>query len=327
MHHIIAFVIRHGHAVLFTVVLAEQVGLPVPSPPFLLAVGALVGLGRFSLAAALFWTWLASILGDTLWYYLGRRRGRSILRLLCRISLEPDSCVRRTEDVIVRYDAGALVFSKFVPGLSTVAPPMAGMVHMKLWRFLAADTAGTLLWGGAYLLAGYFFRTELERVAAAAWNTGHWLGALVVGLVGGYLGWKYFQRRRVLRSLAIARIAPAELFEKLQSGEPMTIVDLRHLGPDQSVEQRLPGALHMLPAEVEVRHREIPRDREVVLYCSCPNEVSSARVALMLHQRGITRVRPLIGGFEGWQSLGFPLEPMLSRAAAPARLSQPDPAE
>jgi membrane protein DedA with SNARE-associated domain/rhodanese-related sulfurtransferase len=327
MHQILAFVLRHGHAVLFSVVLAEQVGLPIPSVPILLAAGALIGLGHFSLAAALFWIWLASLIGDTLWYYLGRLRGRSILRLLCRISLEPDSCVRRTEDIIVRHDAGAVLFSKFVPGLSTVAPPMAGMVRMAVWKFLAADTAGTLLWGGAYLLAGYIFRTELERVAAAAWNMGHWLGLLVAGLLGAYLGWKYFQRRKVLRSLAIARITPDELREKLAAGESLTIVDLRRLGADLSAEFRLPGAIHMLPSEVEVRHREIPRDQEVVLYCSCPNEVSSARVALMLRQRGILNVRPLIGGFEAWQKLGYPLEPMLIPDAEPEILPQPDPAQ
>ncbi|HZT29570.1 MAG TPA: VTT domain-containing protein [Bryobacteraceae bacterium] len=268
MHQVLAFVLRHGHAVLFAAVLAEQVGLPLPAPPFLLAAGALAGLGRFSLSAALFWCWVACLAGDSAWYYLGRLRGRSILRLLCRISLEPDSCVRRTEDTVVRHDAWALVFAKFVPGLSTVAPPMAGMVRMPLWKFAAADSVGALAWGAAYLAAGYFFHEQLERAAALAWGMGQWLGAMVASLLAVYLFWKYSQRRRILRRLAVERITPQELLAKLNAGEPLTIVDLRGVDREDPDGVRLPGALHILPAELEARHGEIPRGQEVVLYCT-----------------------------------------------------------
>src|SRR6202795_1674680 len=146
MHQTIEFVLRHGYAILFAWVFAEQIGLPVPAMPMLLAMGALAGSGDFSFPAAMLLAVSACLTGDTIWFWLGRRRGYSILSLLCRISLEPDSCVRRTNDVFARYGSGAVVFAKFIPGLSTVAPPLAGLTHMPIWRFLLADGAGAILW-------------------------------------------------------------------------------------------------------------------------------------------------------------------------------------
>lgn len=268
MNEAIEFVLRHGYAVLFGLVLAEQVGLPIPALPTLLAMGALCGLGYFSFTLALLTSLAACWLGDWLWYELGVRRGHSVLNLLCRISLEPDSCVRRTEDVFARHGAGALLFAKFVPGLSTAAPPMAGMFHMRWWRFLLADGAGALLWAGSFLSAGWLFRSELERAAQFALGMGSWLAAVLVVALAGYIGWKYIERRRFFHKLATARISPAELMRVIEAGEPIAIIDLRH-GLDVEAEAfKLPGAIHMLPDELEQRHAEIPRDRDIVLYCT-----------------------------------------------------------
>jgi membrane protein DedA with SNARE-associated domain len=269
MQETVQFVLRHGYAILFAAVLAEQLGLPLPSSPFLLAMGALAGIGRFSLSFSLLLAVIASLLADTVWYWLGRRRGYKILNLLCRISLEPDSCVRRTSDVFTHYGPEALLFAKFIPGLSTVAPPMAGLIRMPMWRFLLNDGGGALAWAGAFAGLGFVFRTQLERVAERALNTGVGIMFLVIALVGGWVGWKFFQRKRFMRKLRVSRITPDELHDKMQGGEQVLIVDLRdarELAADDAA--RLPGAIHVPLDQLESRHEDIPRDREIVLYCS-----------------------------------------------------------
>ncbi|HLE04701.1 MAG TPA: DedA family protein, partial [Anaerolineales bacterium] len=154
MNEAFQFLLRYGYAVLFGFVFAEQLGLPIPAIPVLLAMGALVGAGHFSLAIAIPVALLAALLSDVIWYQLGRYRGPSVLNLICRISLEPDSCVRRTENVFASHGARALLFAKFIPGLSTAAPPLAGIFRMRLPRFLIWDGAGTLLWIGTFVGTG-----------------------------------------------------------------------------------------------------------------------------------------------------------------------------
>ena len=178
MHHFVDFLLRHGYSVVFAFVLAEQIGLPLPATPILLAMGALAGLGRLSFLAALALGVVASLIGDCLWYWLGRKRGYSVLNLLCRIALEPDSCVRQTENVFSRFGAGSLLFAKFVPGLSTAAPPLAGLFRMPLWRFLLATRPARRCGCGAFSGVGYIFRAQLEEVAEYALGFGRSLGMI-----------------------------------------------------------------------------------------------------------------------------------------------------
>jgi membrane protein DedA with SNARE-associated domain len=268
MSEVLEFLLQHGYTVLFVVVFVEQIGLPLPAVPVLLAVGALAGAGQLSYPLALAVAVLASLLSDLIWYQLGRRRGASILNLLCRISLEPDSCVRRTEDVFARHGAVALLYAKFLPGLNTAAPPLAGLFRMRLERFLLFDAAGALLWVGAFSGLGYLLSDQLEHVAAYASRLGSWLGVLLLGGLAAYIAWKYFDRQRFLRRLRIARITPEELQHKLAAGEEIVVVDLRHSMEFEAEAVTLPGALHILPEELDHRHREIPRDRDIVLYCT-----------------------------------------------------------
>ncbi len=268
MDQVIQFLLRHGYAVLFVFVLAEQIGLPLPAVPVLLAVGALAGTGQLSFPAALLVAAAAALLSDFAWYHLGRRRGHSVLNLICRIALEPDSCVRRTENIFSRHGARALLFAKFVPGLSVAAPPLAGMLRMPRLRFLLWDGAGALLWAGSYSGLGYLFSEQLERVGAFALRLGTGLGVLLGAALAAYLLWKYVERRRFLRRLHIARITPEELQQKLAAGQEIAVVDLRHALEFDADSMKVPGALHLLPEELDRRHQEIPRDRDVVLYCS-----------------------------------------------------------
>lgn len=270
MNETIRFLERHGYALLFAFVFAEQMGLPIPALPVLLAMGALAGVGRFSPLLAVAVATLAALAADFFWYELGRRRGHPVLSLLCRISLEPDSCVRRTEVMFSNKGARALVFAKFVPGLSTVAPPLAGVVRMPLLRFLLLDAAGALLWVATFLGLGYAFRGELERIAAPALRMGGWLFVLLVGGLAAYIAWKYIERQRFLRKLRVARITPEELMGKITAGEPVVVVDLRHAleASDGDGAVKLPGAIRLSPDEIELRHTEIPRDRDIILYCT-----------------------------------------------------------
>lgn len=262
------FLIRHGYTVVFAWVFFEQIGLPLPAVPVLLAAGALAGAGKLSLLLVVGLALVASVTSDLIWYQIGRVRGSKVLNLLCRISLEPDSCVRRTETTFSRHGAKSLLVAKFVPGLNTAAPPLAGVFHMRLPRFLLFDSLGALAWAGAFIGLGYLFSDQLERVAGHAAQFGGWLLGLAVAALAGYVGWKYVQRQRFLRSLRVARISPEELRGKLDAGEPMVIVDLRHSVDFEADPFLIPGAQHLDAEEIEQHHDAIPRDRDVVLYCS-----------------------------------------------------------
>jgi membrane protein DedA with SNARE-associated domain/rhodanese-related sulfurtransferase len=308
MNGFIDYLLEHDEAILFWVVFVEQLGLPIPAVPVLIAAGALVAAGKMGLPAAVGLPVLASMGPDLLWYWLGKTRGGKILGVLCRISLEPDSCVRRTENAFVRYGVGSLLVAKFVPGLSTVTPPLAGIVGMTLTRFLFYDAVGAFLWAGSSAALGYAFSEQLERLVLFLSQTGWLLAVLVVGGVAGFVGVKYVQRRRFLRQLSMAKITVEELKQRLDAGEPVVILDVRHPLDLEVNPQVIPGSLPMHFEEVAQRHHEIPRDREIVLYCSCPNEVTSARTALLLKRHGVTRVRPLVGGIEAWRDRNYPLE-------------------
>jgi membrane protein DedA with SNARE-associated domain len=268
MEQAIEFLTRHGYAVVFGWVLGEQLGLPLPAEPVLLGAGALVGLRRLDPGAVVVLAVLGSLLADTAWYVLGRLQGGRVLGWLCRITLEPDSCVRRTEDAFGRHGARVLVFAKFVPGLNTVAPPLAGIVAMPVGRFLVCSAIGGLLWAVAFVGLGFALSDQLERVAVESSRLGAWLVVIIALALGVYLGAKFVARQRFLRKLRIARIEPADLKARLDRGEAVMIVDLRHPLDFEAEPNIIPGALHLSTAELEARHREIPRDREIVLYCT-----------------------------------------------------------
>jgi membrane protein DedA with SNARE-associated domain len=259
------FLIRHGYAVLFGWVLLEQMGLPIPSVPLLIAAGALARAGRMNLMFAVALAFVAIILADLFWYSLGRYRGGRILKLLCRISLEPDSCVRRTENLFVRHGVLALLVAKFVPGLNTAAPSLAGIFRMPARRFMVFDALGAVFWVVTVTSLGLILGDQLEEIAL---RWGGWLVAVLAGGLAVYILWKFIQRRRFIRRLRMARITPMELMDKLTAGETVSIVDLRQPIDIEAFPQMIPGALRIGMEEIEHRHGEIPRDCDVVLYCS-----------------------------------------------------------
>jgi len=268
MHRTVEFLLHHGYIVLLAWVFIEQAGVPIPSLPLLLAAGALAGSHQLNLFASLFVVAFAAVSADSLWYQLGRRKGITVLQFLCKITIEPDSCVRRTEGIFSRQGARSLILAKFLPGLGTVAPPLAGIFHMRPRRFLLFDAAGALLWAATFLGLGYVFSGEIEHIAEHAASLGGWLILILLGAFASYLGYKFVARKRFLRELRIARITVEELKHKIDAGDDLAIVDLRHSVDFEADPEIIPGAFRMDAKELEEKNELLPRDREIILYCT-----------------------------------------------------------
>jgi membrane protein DedA with SNARE-associated domain len=268
MHRTIEFLIKHGYVVVLAWVFAEQLGVPAPSLPVLLAAGALAGTGRLSFWACLVLVTVASLFADSIWYLLGKIRGIRILQLLCKISLEPDSCVRRTEGVFAKQGARSLLIAKFIPGLGTVAPPLAGIFHMRARKFLLFDGLGASIWGFSILGTGYVFSEQIEVIAEHAARLGSGLAVLLIAALAGWIIRKWMARRKFLRELRIGRITPQELKQKIDEGDHLVIVDLRHSLDFEADPETIPGAFRVDAKELEEQNDRLPHDREVILYCT-----------------------------------------------------------
>ena len=303
-----------GIALIVGNVLVDQLGLPVPAVPTLIVAGAVAvdhpwwGAQLFILAV------LACAAADTLWYAAGRLYGHGVMKLLCRISVTPDSCVNETYVRFERWGPKAIVVAKFVPGLAIIAPPLAGALRMSLARFLALTLVAASLWVGAYFAAGVLFKAQIDWLLPRAAELGMPFAAMVLAALGIYLAYKWWQRRKFHSMLRMARISASELYQRLASPAHPTVVDVRSASALTLDPRRIPGALHVPPDDVESHLHDVPRDREIVLYCTCPNEATAARVAKLLISRGFTRVRPLHGGLDAWADAGYSVESVAVQA-------------
>jgi membrane protein DedA with SNARE-associated domain/rhodanese-related sulfurtransferase len=344
MNAIVQLLVKHGYSVLFASVFARQMCLPVPAILFLIAAGALAGSGRMTLPVALGLAIMACLLADMVWYEAGRKWGDQILHFIYGLALDPDAAARRSKEAFVRHGPRTLMLAKFIVGLDAATPPLAGLSGTSRLGFIAYDTVGAALWSGAYAGLGYvlgkdLLGKDLDRAAAYAARLGAISVVVVFAALAMYAGRKLVRWHRFMREFRMARITPEELKEKLDAGEKVLIVDLHsHRGGARGHRhQSIPGAVCIDPRQLERRGLEqrdsanqrapIPRDCEVVLYCTAPRELTSARVALQLRRRGFERVRPLAGGLEAWRERGFPLtlvvlcgvdEPRASIALSPS---------
>ncbi len=313
MSSVMGLLVQHAYLVLFGWVLMEQAGIPVPSVPLMLAAGTMSAAHKLTLAYAFPAILLACIISDSMWFFLGRRHGTKVMNLLCRFSFEAATCVEKTQRTVGSRGPITLLFAKFVPGLSTMAAPIAGQARIPYWRFLLYDTAGTLMWAGAWLFAGRFFGDIAKRSNEFFGLLTHFAFGLVFLMVIGVLIFRIVKRRQFLGELRGLRLEPEQLMAMMEDARladlPLPyIVDLRHpldILPDP---RALPGAVHIGPEDLKERNAIIPRDRDVVLYCTCPSEETSAKIALELRKMGVLRVRPLRGGLQGWKDAGYPLE-------------------
>ena len=308
MKDLVTILGQYGLALVFANVLVEQLGVPVPAVPTLIVAGALSAEGTLPLAAVLGAAILACMISDGLWYFAGRRYGVRVLRLLCRISLSPDSCVRQTENQFERWGMLGLVLGKFIPGVATVAPPLAGAMKVSAARYLLFNTMGTVLWAGVAIGAGFAFHRQVAAVVAVIEEFGALAAAVASALLVAYIALKWWERRRFYRAMRVARISVGELRGLMQGDKPPVVVDVRSESERKVDARYIPGALPIDLAALEERRRELPDGREIVFYCNCPNEASAALAAKRLMSLGYTRVRPLLGGLEEWVKTGYEVE-------------------
>ncbi|OGT83017.1 MAG: hypothetical protein A3H91_06125 [Gammaproteobacteria bacterium RIFCSPLOWO2_02_FULL_61_13] len=302
------FFAEYGLPLVFSVVLLEQLGMPIPALPVLMFAGAqsigdpLYGVTALALAI------LACMLGDLAWYMAGRRYGHRVLKLLCRVSLSPDSCVRQTENVFETRGVATLVIAKFVPGLATLAPPVAGALGLKTSSFLIFNGAGSALYSGTGIILGLLFHDQVDWLLQRFATLGAHAMAVLFALLALYLAWRWWDRHRFIKSLDTGRISVDELSRMIEAGEEPIVLDVRSRTHREIDGRRIPGAIHVDLNALEATLEGIPRDRDVVVYCACPNEVTAVKVAMQLRARGIRRVRPLAGGIDAWVLAGFTIE-------------------
>ncbi len=297
-----AFYAEHGLWIVFGTVLVQQFGLPVPAFPLLILAGAQTLVDPAHGLWALVLSVVASSLGNYAWFIAGRRYGHRVLEAVCNISLSPDSCVRQAENAFERYGAGSLVLGRFVPGLGIVAPPLAGGFGVGAPTFLLYNGIGSALWALAGIALGWAFHTEVEWLLDALATLGNRALVGLAGVVVLYAAHRWWQRRQFRRALCDARISVDELRGMIERGETPLILDARSRVLRELDARTIPGSIAVDLDDLDRALAEIARDREVIVYCACPNEVTAARVATQLQKRGIARVRPLTGGIDAWEA-------------------------
>ncbi|MBU1359882.1 MAG: VTT domain-containing protein [Gammaproteobacteria bacterium] len=300
MNDLIALLVEQGPLVVFAVTLAARLGAPVPAVPFLVVAGGLsVGAGAYLpwvAGAAL----LGNLLGDGAWFLAGRHWGLGVMRLLCRISLSADSCVKRSETILDRWGGLSLIAAKFVPGVSLVAPPMAGASGMSNRRFLSYETLAALIWTLGFLGLGRLFHGAIQEVLAVLSGIGLVATLVLVIALVAFVGWRY-QTRRLARSTAgFDRIDVASLRGALAGDGAPLVIDVRSARERASDDRSIPGALGIPLGMLAERLGSLPIDRDVVTFCDCPDDVSAVVGARILSTGGLTRVRVLAGGLSAW---------------------------
>jgi membrane protein DedA with SNARE-associated domain/rhodanese-related sulfurtransferase len=310
MQLLLTLVQDYGLWLVFANVLLLQLGVPLPAYPTLILIGALAARGEPAPAQVLAVAVAASLIADLAWYVAGARVGRRVLRVMCRLSLSPDSCVRQTERIYERWGAPSLTVAKFVPGFAAVATSMAGVVRTPVAAFVLFDAIGALLWSGVAVLLGWIFRDAVEDVLAVLERAGHWGLIGLASALALYLTVKALQRYRLIRTLRMARVSVDALHEMLVRDERPLIVDVRTPASQES--GRIPGAVwidsHAFDESLRAGGLHERTADEVIVYCACPNEASAAAVAKKLMRAGFKRVRPLAGGIEAWVEKGYDIE-------------------
>lgn len=300
MNEFVSLLASQGPAVVFVATLATRLGAPVPAVPFLIVAGGLTFGGQVSFLAVTLAAVLGNILGDGVWFIAGRRWGYRVMRLLCRISLSPDSCVKHSESILGRWGGLSLIAAKFVPGVSVVAPPMAGALGMSNLRFLSYETVAALIWTLGFLLIGRVFHAAITDVLSVLSSIGMVATVICLVLLGAFVLWRYRQRRMALRSLDIERIEAAALRAAMAAGAGLTLIDVRSDEARALDGRAIPGALGIALKQLPKRLEAFSDGRELVVFCDCPDDGSAIAAARVLRNAGVTRVRVLAGGLDAW---------------------------
>ena len=305
MATVIAWLEHAGVAVVFLFVLVEQAGLPIPAYPLLIIAGAWSAQGGASFASILAAAIAACLIADLAWYGAGHRLGSRVLRAMCKVSLEPDSCVSDAERMFTRFGTRVLSFAKFVPGLGAVATAMSGVVGASLPSFVFYDVIGATLWAGVGIALGVTFYDAVDSVFAELATLGRIGGFVVLAIFAAFLALKWWRRHQFFQELRMARISVEELSRLRATGSAIIVIDARP-SASRVRDGMIPGAVafEALAREVDGAHQR----GEAVVYCACPNEATAARIAKQLLAMGFHPVRPLAGGIHAWVDAGLEIE-------------------
>ena len=288
----------HGLLLVFLNVFFEQLGLPIPAYPTLIVTGSLATQSQPLLAGGMLLALLACFIADSLWYLAGRHYGGALLRMICRISLSQDTCIRQGLHVYQRVGPRALLVSKFLPGAGALVTSVAGMSGTPYRTFAWYSIAGSFIWAGSAMLLGMIFSDAITPVLE--WLSRYALLAvgIVLGALSGFIAWKYLQRIRLLRRTArVPRISVEQLMALRDTDDPPVILDVRSGLPEDA---GIPGAIMVSLEEPLDSLVEQLKGSQVVIYCACPNELSAALLVERLNALGITRGKALAGGLDAW---------------------------
>lgn len=302
MDDLVPLLLRHGPLLVFVVTLAARAGAPLPAAPLLVVAGGLGALGQMPLGVTIGLSLLANLLGDVVWFVAGRVLGYRVLRLLCRISLSPDSCVRQSEDLFGRWGGLSLVAAKFVPGVSVIAAPMAGALRMTWTGFLAWNVVAAATWTAVYMGLGALFRFEITRALAVLADAGVKALFVIAALVVLAAALRWARRRRGASFAAHVLVTAQELADEVAKGEPVLFLDVRGRVAREAA-GTVPGSVVAELGRMEQAVRGIAKSAPIVTYCDCPNEVSAVKAAGALQALGFENVRVLVGGFDAWKRL------------------------
>jgi membrane protein DedA with SNARE-associated domain/rhodanese-related sulfurtransferase len=303
---------KFGPAIVFVNVMGAALGLPVPALPTLIVVGASVAL--MAVNGAAFWPPLlgvlcmavaGGVLGDLVWFQGGRKYGDKTLKTICRLSLSRDTCVKKTERFFGKWGVRILLVAKFIPGLSLVSVPLAGAMGVKLRSFVLHDGAGIALWSVVGLTVGVVFAAQLEMFFAMMSQLGRQALVVVAALLAIYVAYRWWRRRALMATLEKARISVDELYA-LMSNEPVPVIfDIRSPEKRMLDPFAIPGSLFADERDLAKIVASYDKARKVIIYCSCPNEVSAAWMAKTMRNAGFRDVVPLTGGLDAWRLAGF----------------------
>lgn len=297
----------YGLWAVFGAMLLESVGLPFPAYPVLLVAAAVMPPTAVDIGTVIITGTAGTLLGDFIWFAAGRRYGSRVLGTLCKISISPDSCTRSTTNLFSRYGAMSLTFVKFIPGLSTLAPVIAGANGMPLSVFSLFITIGSIIYMGIGVVIGVLFRDAIGEVIATLEKYGPLGGLIIVVLLGLYIFLKWVQRYRLIRQFHMDRVTVEDLNKLLADEIPPIILDVRP-SEQRSRDGIIPGSILADPNNLNDIITRYALAKEVVIYCSCPNEITAAKFAHKLRQSGFQRIRPLLGGVDAWVQSGRELE-------------------
>jgi membrane protein DedA with SNARE-associated domain len=270
MNSLLSSISHHGYLLLALVCFAEAIGLPVPAALALLTAGAVAAYGGLHLYVVFGVSLLAMIGGDVILYFMGRVSGWALLGLLCRLSANPESCILRSAEYFYRRGKQTLLFAKFIPGINTMSPPLAGSMKMRLGDFLQFDAAGAALYVGAYSLAGYLFSDALRAITRGLRSAGFAVEVIFCVGLAVYIVYRICIYRKYRLLDVIPRVPAEELAKRLASDAAanMLIADVRSHGYYDADSERIAGSIRIEPNNLVEEVKHLPKDREIYLYCT-----------------------------------------------------------